>query len=263
MVNYYFGEVLLGVKANYAYLVFRMTKHTPRLIFVRHGQTEWSKSGQYTSITDLDLTPFGVTQMRNTGKHLIGNTPFQMIKPKNLRFIMTSPRLRATHTTELLLENVDEAEKLNISVVVDEDLREWEYGDYEGLKTGQILRLRKQRGLDQNGEKWNIWKYGCENGENHQQVTARLDRLIGRIREIHAVAIQENVECDVIVVAHGHILRCFAARWVGRPIDVNPQLVLDAGGVGVLSYQHCSIKEPAFSMSGAFVVPVEEEEQQQ
>lgn len=240
-----------------------MTKHTPRLIFVRHGQTVWSKSGQYTSVTDLDLTPFGVTQMRNTGKHLIGDTPFQMIKPRNIKVMLTSPRLRATHTAELLLESVDEAQRLKIAVAIDGDLREWEYGDYEGLKTEEILQLRKLRGLDQHGEQWNIWKYGCENGENFEQVTARLDRLIGRIKEIHAKAIEDNEECDVVIVAHGHILRCFAARWVGRLIDVNPQLLLDAGGVGVLSYQHCNINEPAFYMSGAFVVPVEEEESEQ
>lgn len=240
-----------------------MTKHTPRLIFVRHGQTVWSKSGQYTSVTDLDLTPFGVTQMRNTGKHLIGDSPFQMIKPRNIKVILTSPRLRATHTAELLLESLDETQRLKIAVAIDEDLREWEYGDYEGLKTDEILELRKLRGLDQEGEKWNIWKFGCENGENFEQVTTRLDRLIGKIREIHAEAIEKNEECDVIVVAHGHILRCFAARWVGRPIDTNPQLLLDAGGVGVLSYQHCNIEEPAFYMSGAFVVPVEEEESEQ
>lgn len=240
-----------------------MTKHTPRLIFVRHGQTVWSKSGQYTSVTDLDLTPFGVKQMRNTGKHLIGSTPFQMIKPKNIKLILTSPRLRATHTADLLLEGVDELAKLEIPVVIDEDLREWEYGDYEGLKTDEIIELRKLRGLDQDGETWNIWKFGCENGEQHEDVTARLDRLIRRIRKVHAQAIEDNVECDVIVVAHGHILRCFAARWVGRPIDRNPQLLLDAGGVGVLSYQHCNIEEPAFYMSGAFVVPVEEVEDEQ
>lgn len=240
-----------------------MTQHTPRLIFVRHGQTVWSKSGQYTSVTDLDLTPFGVSQMRNTGKHLIGNSPFQLIKSENIQLIITSPRLRATHTAELLLESISDLHRLKIPVVVDEDLREWEYGDYEGLKTNEIIELRKSRGHEKNGEKWNIWQYGCENGENHEQVTARLDRLIARIRKIHAQAMEDNVECDVVIVAHGHILRCFAARWVGRPINVNPQLLLDAGGVGVLSYQHCDINEPAFYLSGAFVVPVDEEGSEQ
>lgn len=240
-----------------------MPKPTPRLIFVRHGQTEWSKSGQYTSITDLELTKFGVAQMRNTGKHLIGNTPFQMIKPGNLKLIITSPRTRAKQTAGLLLEGLDAETKAQIPISEDNDLREWEYGDYEGLTTPQILELRKQRGLDQDGTRWTIFQKGCENGEDHLEVTARIDRLIARIRAVHAKAIEDGVACDVLIVAHGHILRCFAARWVGRPLNVNPDMVLDAGGVGVLSYQHCNIEEPAFYLSGAFTVPVEEEGEEQ
>ncbi|GEQ69293.1 hypothetical protein JCM33374_g2964 [Metschnikowia sp. JCM 33374] len=240
-----------------------MPKPTPRLIFVRHGQTEWSKSGQHTSITDLELTKFGVDQMRNTGKHLIGNTPFQMIKPKNLKLIITSPRTRAKQTAGLLLEGLSDEERSAIPVSEDNDLREWEYGDYEGLLTSQILELRKSRGLDQDGVKWSIFEKGCENGENHQQVTERLDRLIGKIRAVHAQALEDDVACDVLIVGHGHILRCFAARWVGRPLNVNPDMLLDAGGVGVLSYQHHNIDEPAFYLSGAFTVPVEEEGEDQ
>lgn len=240
-----------------------MTKHTPRLIFVRHGQTLWSKSGQYTSVTDLELTPFGVTQMVNTGKQLIGPLPTQIIKPENISMFITSPRKRAIQTGELLLQGLDPETKLKIPMSIDEDLREWEYGDYEGLTTPEIIALRKSRGHEANGEKWTIFEYGCENGENHKQVTERLDRLIARIRAVHAKAIEDNVPSDVVIVAHGHILRCFAARWVNRPLDRNPDMILDAGGVGVLSYQHCNINEPAFYMSGAFVVPVEEEETEQ
>lgn len=201
--------------------------------------------------------------MRNTGKHLIGNTPFQMIKPKNLKLIITSPRTRAKQTADLLLESLLSDEKNSITVSEDNDLREWEYGDYEGLTTPQILDLRKERGLDQDGIRWTIFQKGCENGEDHLQVTERIDRLIARIRDVHAKAIEENAACDILIVAHGHILRCFAARWVGRPLNVNPDMVLDAGGVGVLSYQHCNIKEPAFYLSGAFTVPVEEEGEEQ
>lgn len=235
-----------------------MVKHTPRLIFIRHGQTAWSKSGQYTSVTDLDLTPFGVAQMRNTGKQLIGDSPYQMIKPQNVKAMITSPRTRAKHTAELLLESLPENERNMITVSEDADLREWEYGDYEGLTTPQILELRKLRGLDADGVKWTIFQKGCENGEDYLQVTERVDRMIAKVRATHLEAMKENVPCDVVIVAHGHILRCVAARWVNRPLNVNPDLVLDAGGVGVLSYQHCNINEPAFSMAGAFVVPVEE-----
>lgn len=231
-----------------------MKAPTPRVIFVRHGQTEWSKSGQYTSVTDLDLTDFGVKQMRNTGKALIGNGPFQMIKPANITHVFTSPRLRAKHTVELLLENAD----ADVPVTIDEDLREWEYGDYEGLLTSQIIELRKSRGLEKAAD-WTIWADGCENGEQHDQVAARLDRIIAKIQAIHAQAIADNKPSDIIVVGHGHILRCFAARWVGKPINVNPQFMLDAGGVGVLSYQHHNVAEPALFLAGGFTVPVEEE----
>lgn len=231
---------------------------TPRVIFVRHGQTEWSKSGQYTSITDLELTPFGVTQMRNTGKHLIGNTAFQVVKPENLKLVLTSPRTRAKQTVDLLLEGVDDLARSKIAVAEDNNLREWEYGDYEGLLTSQILDLRKQRGLDKDQE-WNIWGYGCEGGEDYKQVSERVDKVIERIREVHAKAFKKNEPCDVLVVGHGHILRCFAARWVDRPINVNPQFMLDAGGVGVLSYLHHNIKEPALFLAGAFAVPTDEE----
>lgn len=231
-----------------------MKAATPRLIFVRHGQTEWSKSGQYTSITDLELTAYGVTQMRATGKKLIGSPNSELLTPATLKHVFTSPRTRARQTVDLLLEGV--AEKPQIPVHVDEDLREWEYGDYEGKLTSQIVASRKERGID-NGD-WNIWRDGCENGEDWRHVTERVDRLIGRVREIHAAALAKNEPCDVLVVGHGHILRCLAARWVDAPINTNPKFILDAGGVGVLSYQHHNIDEPALYLAGAFVVPVEE-----
>lgn len=236
-----------------------MTKApTPKVFFVRHGQTEWSKSGQYTSVTDLELTPFGVVQMRNTGKNLVGDSPLQMVKPSHLKLVLSSPRTRALQTIDLLLEGVSAEKKAQIPIKVDEDLREWEYGDYEGLLTSQILELRKLRGLTP-AEDWTIWADGCENGEDYKQVTERVDRAIARIREVHAEAFKNNEHCNVMVVAHGHILRCFAARWVGKPINENPQFMLDAGGVGVLSYQHHNINEPALFLSGAFHVPVDEQ----
>lgn len=233
-------------------------KPTPRVIFVRHGQTEWSKTGQHTSVTDLELTEFGVKQMRSTGKYLIGSNPYQTIKPQNLKYIFTSPRKRARQTIDLLLENVDESIKSKIPVKVEDDIREWEYGDYEGLLTKEIVKLRKDRGLDKD-KTWDIWGDGCENGEIHTQVKERLDKVIVDIRKIHKQALDNNEESDIIVVGHGHILRCFAARWVGREININPQFMLDAGGVGVLSYQHHNIDEPALFLAGAFAVPVEEQ----
>ncbi|ODV66866.1 phosphoglycerate mutase-like protein [Hyphopichia burtonii NRRL Y-1933] len=239
-----------------------MGKPTPRVIFVRHGQTEWSKSGQYTSVTDLSLTAFGVKQMKATGKHLIGNSDFQMIKPQNLTHVFTSPRTRAKQTVDLLIEGIGEETKAKIPINIENDLREWEYGDYEGLLTSQIINLRAERGLDKDlakGDTWNIWRDGCENGEVNEQVKQRLDGVIDKIKAIHRKALENNQPSDIIVVGHGHILRCFAARWVGKEINVNPQFLLDAGGVGVLSYQHHNIDEPALYLAGAFTVPIEEE----
>lgn len=233
----------------------------PRVIVIRHGQTEWSKSGQHTSVTDLPLTDFGVVQMRNTGKQLIGTSPLQLISPESLKYVFISPRKRARQTADLLLENLSDAERKNIEIIEENNVREWEYGDYEGKLTKEIVQSRRERGIDDPSHTWEIWKDGCENGENFQQVSDRIDEAIVRIRDLHRQAMKEGKLCDVIVVAHGHSLRCFVARWVGRPLNCNPQLMLDAGGVGVLSYQHHNIDEPAIFLAGAFVVPVEEEGQ--
>lgn len=242
--------------------LFFMKAPTPRVIFVRHGQTEWSKSGQHTSVTDIDLTPFGVKQMERTGHQLIGPENYQMIKPESLKLVISSPRLRAQHTVKLLLQGLSEKQREAVSVDVDENIREWEYGDYEGLLTKEIHALRHERGLDKDlapGDKWNIWRDGCENGEDYLQVTERVDKVIRKIRDVHRKALDNQEACDILVVGHGHILRCFAARWVNQPINTNPNYMLDAGGVGVLSYQHHNIDEPALYLAGAFTVPVEEE----
>ena len=231
----------------------------PRLIFVRHGQTEWSKSGQHTSTTDIDLTPFGVEQMRNTGRALIGPSNLQMIKPENLTRIFVSPRQRAQQTLQLLLEDVDPEFKDKIPVEIDEDVREWDYGDYEGITSAEINELRKKKGLDDKDHKWSIWSDGCEGDEQHYDVAKRLDRFIEKVREFHRQAIAKKEPCDILVVAHGHILRCLGARWVQRELNVNPQLILDAGGVGTLSYEHHNIDEPSIFLSGAFTVPVAEQ----
>lgn len=233
-----------------------MKAATPRLIFVRHGQTEWSKSGQYTSITDLPLTQFGSEQMLATGRALIGEGPICLVKPSEIFKIITSPRLRAKQTLKLLISGLSEEQQNSFTVEETELIREWEYGDYEGLLTKQIQDLRRERGLE--GDKWNIWEYGCENGEVADQVALRLDEFIEQIQKIHKELIDNDKVCDIVVVAHGHILRCLAARWIKLPINQNPRFMLDAGGVGVLSYQHHNIEEPALFLTGAFHAPVEE-----
>lgn len=192
-----------------------------------------------------------------------------------------SPRSRARRTLELL--DIGCRDKLpwqdtqtlcdirtEAKVQVTEDIREWDYGDYEGLTSVQIKEQREK-----SGEKvWDIWRDGCPGGESPAEVTKRLDRLIQDIRtRFHDVAIGkpkgEAPISDVLLVAHGHILRAFAMRWIGReltdgvslllegmlsPISFPPPLplqslryadVFPAGGVGTMSYEHRSLHEPA------------------
>lgn len=260
---------------------------TPRCIIVRHGQTEWSKSGQYTGLTDLPLTEYGVGQMRRTGECVFRN---KFINPNHITYIFTSPRRRARETVGLVLESLSQEQRDRIRIVVDEDLREWEYGDYEGLLTHEIVELRKSRGLDQE-RPWNIWRDGCENGETTQQIGLRLSRVIARIQSLHRKHQAENIPSDIMVFAHGHALRYFAALWFKlgvegecepaepqpatyqdatvpfvplttfRHLVDNPNFLLDAGGIGVLSYAHHNIDEPALALAGSFVPPPEEESQ--
>ncbi|AAS52243.1 ADR323Cp [Eremothecium gossypii ATCC 10895] len=261
--------------------------HTPRCIVIRHGQTEWSKSGQYTGLTDLPLTEYGVGQMRRTGAAIFSA---KYIDPAHITYVFTSPRQRARKTVDLVLESLSEDERARIQVVVDEDLREWEYGDYEGLLTSQIIELRRSRGLDCK-RPWNIWRDGCENGESTQQVGLRLSRVIARIQALHRQHQAEGRPSDILVFAHGHALRYFSALWMKMGVEAptpdcampssnrnddsvplvrleqfrylqdNPNFLLDAGGIGVLSYAHHNIDEPALALAGAFVCPPQEESQ--
>ena len=133
-------------------------------------------------------------------------------------------------------------------------IAEWDYGDYEGITSAQIRELRKSQGLGP----WDIWRDGCPGGESPEDIIARVDDLIAEIREkYHAPVIGKpktpGVTGDVMVVGHGHILRAFAIRWVGKPLT-ETALIMDAGGVGTLSYEHHNIEEPAILLGGGFVV---------
>ncbi|KZZ90651.1 Histidine phosphatase superfamily, clade-1 [Ascosphaera apis ARSEF 7405] len=238
----------------------------PRCFVVRHGETEWSLEGKHTSITDLPLTENGKKRIRATGKALVGED--RLIVPNELAHIYVSPRTRAQQTLSLLQlgstdrlhhdEKVPSREDLhtNAHVEITEAIREWDYGDYEGLTSAQIRELRKEQGLD---PKWDIWRYGCPGGERPEDVVKRLDGLIAAIREkYHKPESGESVSgvkhADILIVAHGHILRAFALRWVGKPLSEGA-FILEAGGVGTLSYEHHSINEPAILLGGSFVVP--------
>lgn len=169
----------------------------------------------------------------------------------------------STHPTPLAFSC-----RTNAHIQVTESIREWDYGHYEGKTSPEIRKERREKGLN---EDWDIWRDGCEGGESPEDVTTRLDALIADLREkYHKDKFAKGSghkgpkgePNDVLIVAHGHILRAFAARWIGKRLEDNPSLILEAGGVGTLSYEHHSIEEPAILLGGAFVVDVAEKEEE-
>ncbi|KAI1550192.1 phosphoglycerate mutase family protein [Pyrenophora tritici-repentis] len=221
----------------------------PRVFIIRHGETEWSLNGRHTGTSDIPLTANGEKRILATGKALVGDD--RLIVPSNLAHIYVSPRTRAQRTLELLnlgckqrypWHDNDSAKqthdttpdiRTHATIEVTEAVREWDYGDYEGRVTREIKEDRKKRGL---GGDWDIWRDGCEGGESPEDVTKRLDELIKELREKYHKGKfgKDGKPNDVLIVAHGHILRSFAARWVGKRLEENPSLILEAGGVGTL-----------------------------
>jgi probable phosphoglycerate mutase len=172
-----------------------------RAILIRHGETEWSISGQHTGSTDIPLTENGRELARRLAPLLTRGT---------FALVLTSPLGRARETCELAgLAGIGE---------VDPDLTEWNYGDYEGLTPKQIHATAPG---------WMIFRDGCPGGESPEQVAARVDRVIARIR---------TVEGDIALFAHGHVFRVFAARWLGLPAAAGSHFLLDTATVSVLSH---------------------------
>jgi broad specificity phosphatase PhoE len=170
---------------------------------VRHGQTAWSLSGQHTGRTDLPLTEEGERKARALQERFKGN---------EFDRVFTSPLQRAARTCALA--GFGEAAK------ADPDLLEWDYGDYEGRKTSEIL-------ADRPG--WRLFRDGCPHGEQPADVGARADRAIARLRE---------KDDRAIVFSSGHILRVFAARWLGLAPSEGRLFKLDTASVSILGYEH-------------------------
>ncbi|KAI2821218.1 hypothetical protein CBS63078_7015 [Aspergillus niger] len=217
---------------------------TPRCFIIRHGETSWSLNGRHTGSTDLPLTENGEKRIKATGKALVGND--RLIVPRKLVHVYVSPRARAQRTLELLeigckerlpwnearKSEDEEPIRTEAKVEVTEAVREWDYGEYEGLTSKQIREMRREKG---EGE-WDIWRDGCPGGESPEDVIKRLDAVIAEIREkFHKPCFDgdSSSKGDVLVVAHGHILRAFAMRWTGKPLT-ETALILEAGGVGTL-----------------------------
>jgi broad specificity phosphatase PhoE len=172
------------------------------LWIVRHGETEWSRSGQHTSTSEIPLTSAGEEAARLVGERLAGTT---------FDLVLTSPRDRARRTAELA--GFPDAE-------VDDDLAEWAYGEYEGITTAQI---REQV------PGWTVWTHPTPGGETADDVGRRLDRVVARVRDRGGRA---------LVFGHGHASRALAARWVEQPVDEGRFFRLDTATVSVLGYEH-------------------------
>jgi broad specificity phosphatase PhoE len=168
---------------------------------IRHGETAWSLSGQHTGTTDIPLTDNG----RRLAERLR-----PVLAKETFTLVLVSPLRRARETCNLAGRG-DHA-------VVDPDLVEWNYGAYEGLTHRQI---------DERAPGWLLFRDGCPGGESPQQIGARADRVIARIRA---------VDGNVALFAHGHILRVLAARWIGLPVEAGKHLLLDTGTLCVLGH---------------------------
>lgn len=173
---------------------------------VRHGETEWSRDHRHTSVTDLPLTPLGESIAHQVGDRLAG---------EDFDLVLTSPRLRARRTVELIGHGAD--------AEVDEDLVEWAYGEYEGITTEEIRRSVPG---------WTVWSHPVPGGETAEEVSARLDRVVERVRAAR--------HPRVLLVGHGHALRALAARWLGLPATDGRFLRLDTATVSVLGYERGS-----------------------
>jgi probable phosphoglycerate mutase len=184
----------------------------PVLYLARHGETEWSLTGQHTGRTDLPLTQRGERNARSLGERL-----------KNLAFakVYTSPLQRAARTCELA--------GFKTSAEIDHDLLEWDYGQYEGRRSAEIHADRPD---------WNLFRDGCPGGESPDQVARRAERVVKRVR---------SVEGNVLLFSSGHLLRVLAACWLGREPGAARFFVLETASLSILGYEHNRL-EPAIRL---------------
>ena len=174
-----------------------------KVFVIRHGETEWSLSGQHTGTTDVPLTDNGRRQAERMRPVLARQT---------FALVLVSPLQRARETCDLA--------GLGDGAIIDPSLIEWNYGEYEGLTPQQIQAKRPD---------WLIFRDGCPGGETPRQVGARVDQVLARARA---------ADGDVALFAHGHVLRVLAARWIGLPPQAGQHFLLNTGTFSVLAYYH-------------------------
>ncbi|MCT6839517.1 MAG: histidine phosphatase family protein [Bifidobacteriales bacterium] len=189
-----------------------MSNAYPEIYLVRHGQTEWSLSGQHTGRTDMPLTAAGEAAARTLAGRLQG-----------LAFsaIWSSPSQRASKTCALA--------GFGDARVIKDDLAEWDYGAYEGITTKAILAERPG---------WQLFRDGCPGGESAADVGARADRIIHAIRAAND---------RILIFSSSHFLRVLTARWLGLPPEGGALFVLDTTSISVLGYEH-DLTEPVVRM---------------
>jgi broad specificity phosphatase PhoE len=189
-----------------------MGEMLPTLYIARHGETAWSLSGQHTGLTDLPLTERGQSNARRLGNQLRG---------RSFAHVFTSPLQRARRTCELA--------GFGAEAEVDRDLLEWNYGDYEGLRTAEIHAKRPG---------WELFRDGCPRGESAGDVGARAERMVDRVR-----AVQQ----DVLIFSSGHFLRVLAARWLGLEPEAGRYFLLSTASLSALSYEH-DLSQPVIQL---------------
>ncbi|MEO7600432.1 MAG: histidine phosphatase family protein [Opitutus sp.] len=181
----------------------------PRIYLARHGQTEWSLTGRHTGRTDAVLTTDGESEARSVGQRLRGMM---------FDHVVSSPRLRATRTCALA--------GITDTPLIDDDFREWDYGDYEGLRSAEITALHSG---------WNVFLHGCPGGESPDQISERADRAVRTLQALPG---------NILVFSHGHFLRVLAVRWVGLSIAAAQRIYLNTGSLSMLGYEHERREEP-------------------
>ncbi len=189
-----------------------------RLVLLRHGETEWSKSGRHTGRTDLDLTDTGREQAKLAAEAL---ADLQLENP----MVISSPRHRAQVTAQLAGLTVDEISPL---------IAEWDYGDYEGTTTSQIRETVPD---------WLVWTHGCPGGESVADVSARADQAI-------ELALGYLETRDVVFVGHGHFSRAILTRWVELPLAEGIRFSMVAASIAVCGFEHGVRQITALGLTG-------------
>jgi broad specificity phosphatase PhoE len=190
-----------------------MSSALPTLYLARHGDTAWTDSHQHTGRTDLPLNERGEDHARQLGERLRG---FSFAR------VFTSPLQRAAKTCELA--------GFGAQAEVDPDLLEWDYGRLEGTLTSDILKDRPG---------WELFRDGCPEGESPQQVAARADRFIAKVKDMSG---------DVLAFSSGHIIRMIAARWNGLPPAAGRMFFCRPASVGVLGFEHKRREQPVICL---------------